>query len=46
MASELASPITLTPSALSFVAGFGVEGVFVMLENLIKRVFNIPEPKA
>jgi hypothetical protein len=36
---------TLTPSALSFIAGFGVEGVFVMLESLIKRVFNIPETK-
>jgi hypothetical protein len=43
--SGLASAITLTPSALSFIAGFGVEGVFVMLESLIKRVFNIPEPK-
>jgi hypothetical protein len=36
---------TLTPSAVSFVAGFGVEGVFVTLENIIKRVFNIPDPK-
>jgi hypothetical protein len=35
----------LTPSALSFVAGFGVEGVFVALESLVKRVFNIPDPK-
>jgi len=36
-------PVTLAPSALSFIAGFGVEGVFVMLESLIKRVFNITE---
>jgi hypothetical protein len=37
--------VSLTPSALSFIAGFGVEGVFVMLESLIKRVFNAPEQK-
>jgi hypothetical protein len=37
--------VPLTPSALSFIAGFGVEGVFVMLESLIKRVFNVPEQK-
>jgi hypothetical protein len=43
--SGVVSPVTLTPSALSFIAGFGVEGVFVMLESLIKRVFNIPEQK-
>jgi hypothetical protein len=36
---------TLTPSAVSFIAGFGVEGVFVALESLIKRLFNIPDPK-
>ena len=43
--SGVVSLVTLTPSALSFIAGFGVEGVFVMLESLIKRVFNIPEQK-
>jgi hypothetical protein len=32
----------LTGSALSFIAGFGVEGVFVALEGLIKRLFNLP----
>jgi hypothetical protein len=37
--------ISLAPSALSFIAGFGVEGVFVMVEGLIKRVFNIAESK-
>jgi hypothetical protein len=36
---------TLAPTALSFIAGFGVEGVFVMLESLIKRVFNTPETR-
>jgi hypothetical protein len=30
---------------LSFIAGFGVDGVFIALESLIKRVFNVPEPK-
>jgi hypothetical protein len=37
---------TLTASALSFVAGFGVEGVFAMLESLIKRVFNTDPTKS
>jgi hypothetical protein len=41
----IASSVPLAPSALSFIAGFGVEGVFVMLEGFIKRVFTIPEPK-
>src|SRR3954447_6594348 len=41
----LTTAVTLTPSALSFIAGFGVEGVFVALESFIKRVFNIPDPK-
>jgi hypothetical protein len=43
--ASLTGTITLTPSALSFIAGFGVEGVFIALESLIKRVFNIPDPK-
>jgi hypothetical protein len=43
--SGAAPLVTLTPSALSFIAGFGVEGVFVMLESVIKRVFNVPEQK-
>jgi hypothetical protein len=42
----LTTTVTLTPSALSFIAGFGVESVFVTLESLIKRIFNIPEEKA
>jgi hypothetical protein len=36
----LAGPVTLSSSAMSFIAGFGVESVFVALESLIKRVFN------
>lgn len=43
--ATLTTAVALTPSALSFIAGFGVEGVFVALESLIKRVFNIPDPK-
>lgn len=35
----------LTGSALSFVAGFGVEGVFQALEGLVRRVFNNADPK-
>jgi len=34
----------LSTSALSFIAGFGVEGVFVALEGLVRRVFNISDP--
>jgi hypothetical protein len=44
-AGALTTAVTLTPSALSFIAGFGVEGFFVALESFIKRVFNIPDPK-
>jgi hypothetical protein len=39
----LTGTTTLTPSALSFIAGFGVESVFVALESLIKRIFNVSE---
>jgi hypothetical protein len=39
----LIGSITLSASALSFIAGFGAEGVFLALESLIKRVFNIGE---
>ena len=34
----------LSTSALSFIAGFGVEGVFVALESLVRRVFNVSDP--
>jgi hypothetical protein len=43
-AGGLMGSVVLSASALSFIAGFGVEGVFVALESLIKRVFNISEP--
>lgn len=38
--------VALTGSALSFIAGFGVEGVFVALESLVRRVFNMPPAAA
>lgn len=34
-------PVALSASALSFIAGFGVEGIFVALERLIRRIFDI-----
>jgi hypothetical protein len=39
--ASLTGSVTLSASALSFIAGFGVEGVFVALESFIKRVFNL-----
>lgn len=39
----LLGSIVLSASALSFIAGFGVEAVFVALEGLIKRIFNLPQ---
>ena len=40
-ATGLLGPIALSSSALCFIAGFGVEGVFAALEGLINRVFNV-----
>jgi hypothetical protein len=37
----LLGPVALSASAISFVAGFGVEAVFQALEALISRIFNI-----
>ena len=39
--ATLLGPVTLSTSAISFVAGFGVETVFVALEALISRIFNV-----
>ena len=33
--------VALSASALSFIAGFGVEGVFQAIESLIRRLFNL-----
>lgn len=38
-ASNLVSSLTLSASGLAFLAGFGVEGVFRMLQGLVSRVF-------
>jgi hypothetical protein len=35
----LASALSLTASGIAFLAGFGVEGVFSMLESVVRRVF-------
>ncbi|SFU84544.1 hypothetical protein [Pseudoduganella namucuonensis] len=40
----LAGTLTLSGSALSFIAGFGVEGVFLAMETFVRRVFNVPDP--
>lgn len=40
----LAGAWTLSGSALSFIAGFGVEGVFQAMESFVRRVFNVPDP--
>jgi hypothetical protein len=37
--SNLASALTLSGSGIAFLAGFGVEGVFSMLQSLVSRVF-------
>jgi hypothetical protein len=38
---SLIGPVALSASAISFVAGFGVDSVFQALEALISRIFNI-----
>ena len=40
--SPLIGPVALSGSAISFIAGFGVEAVFQALEGLIARIFNVP----
>ncbi|HYD38042.1 MAG TPA: hypothetical protein VEA60_10535, partial [Allosphingosinicella sp.] len=41
---SLLGPVALSASAISFVAGFGVDSVFEALETLIKRIFNVAPP--
>jgi hypothetical protein len=38
---NILGPVTLSASAISFVAGFGVEAVFQAIEALIARIFNL-----
>ena len=44
-AQGLLGPVHLSASALCFIAGFFVEGVFVSLEALMRRLFNIADPQ-
>jgi hypothetical protein len=41
---SLLGPVTLSASAVSFVAGFGVDAVFQGIEALIGRIFNLASP--
>jgi hypothetical protein len=43
-APGLLGSVPLSASALCFLAGFGVDGVFQALESLMQRVFSIPDP--
>ena len=42
----LLGPVALSASAISFVAGFGVDAVFQALESLIGRIFNTRQSTA
>lgn len=44
--AAMAESITLSASGLAFIAGFGVEGVFGMLDSLVRRVFSANQDKA
>jgi cell division protein FtsB len=37
--ADLIASLTLSASGVAFLAGFGVEGVFTLLESLVSRVF-------
>lgn len=43
-AANWLSSVYLSASALCFLAGFGVEGVFQSLEALVARIFNLAPP--
>ena len=43
--SSLIASLTLSASGLAFLAGFGVEGVFSMLQTLVRRVFPAENPR-
>ncbi len=43
--SSLIGSLTLSASGLAFLAGFGVEGVFSMLQTLVRRVFPAENPR-
>lgn len=41
----LVDAITLSASGLAFIAGFGVEGVFGLLDSLVRRIFSGDQDK-
>jgi len=43
ISGTLAGSLTLSASALTFLAGFGAEAVFTLLQGLVERVFAIPK---
>ena len=43
--SGLIVSLTLSASGLAFLAGFGVEGVFSMLQTLVRRMFSGDVPR-
>jgi hypothetical protein len=42
---SVAAALSLSASGIAFLAGYGVEGVFNMLEGLVSRVFVAPQPE-
>jgi hypothetical protein len=41
-ATDLAGSLSLSASGIAFLAGFGVEGVFNMLDGLVHKIFTAP----
>ena len=44
--ANLSAALTLSASGIAFLAGFGVEGVVSLLQNLVKRVFATDQAKS
>jgi hypothetical protein len=42
---SVAAALSLSASGIAFLAGYGVEGVFNMLEGLVSRVFVAQQPQ-
>jgi len=42
---SVAAGLSLSASGIAFLAGYGVEGVFTMLEGLVSRVFVAQQPQ-
>jgi hypothetical protein len=39
--SNVAGAVTLSATALAFLAGYGAEAFFSMIDDLLKRVFSL-----